>query len=496
VIPGLPLPLADALERMTDAFVALDREWRYLYVNAHAAQLMGLAPADVLGKVIWTVFPDTARFRPTLERAVETQQPAALEVYYEPWGRWVEGRCFPSPEGLAIFFSDVTERKRAEEARSEADARLRETQRLEAVGQLAGGVAHDFNNVLAVVLSYAELVLDELPPDHPSRADVGEIRRAAERGAVLTRQLLAFGRQQVLRPRSVDLNAALGDLERMLRRLLPAEIALHVVPSRVPVRAHVDPAQLQHALMHLVLNARDAMPQGGVVSVEPGLRAVDAGDASGVGPGRYATLTVRDSGTGMDAPTRARAFEPFFTTKPPGEGAGLGLPMVHGFAAQSGGAALLDSAPGQGTQVTLYLPLATAEAPTAERPPPPLPAPGGATVLVVEDEVNVRRSIVRILERQGIRVIEARHGADALLAFDAAGGAVDAVITDLVMPELGGVELVARLRERRPDLPVVVVSGYAGTGGKAIPGARHLEKPFEAAALVREVTEALARAPA
>jgi CheY-like chemotaxis protein len=361
-------------------------------------------------------------------------------------------------------------------------------------------VAHDFNNLLAVVLAYADLAVEALPEDHPARADVGEIRSAAARGASLTRQLLAFGRQQILQPRRVDLNAALGEVERTLRRVLPPEVALHVVPSPEPVAARVDPAQLQEAILHLVVNARDAMKGGGVVSVEPALRVVAAGDPSGAAPGPWATLTVRDGGAGMDAATRARAFEPFFTTKPTGEGTGLGLAMVHGFAAQSGGAGALESAPGQGTAVTLFLPPAPADVP-AVTPARGLPAAGaspGATVLVVEDEAHVRRSIVRILERQGLRVIEARHGADALLAWDAAGGAVDAVVTDLVMPELGGRELVARLRARRPGLPVVVVSGYAGEaapgGAPPIAAARHLEKPFEAAALVRAVLDALSGA--
>jgi len=493
-VPDAPsLPLAEALERMTDGLVVLDRAWRYVYLNGRAGQLLGHDPASLVGKHAWTEVPDLGEpFRRAYERAMATQQPVSFEEYSAPLERWFESRCYPSPDGLTVLLSEVTERKRAEGA-------LRDAQRLEAIGRLAGGVAHDFNNVLAVVVSYADLLAEELPAGDPARADLAEIRRAAERGAGLTRQLLAFGQQQVLVPRRVDLNAALGDLERMLRRLLPPEVVLQIVPSRVPVTARVDPGQLQQALLNLVVNARDAMPSGGVVSIEPSLSTVEAGDPSGVAPGRYAAVLVRDTGSGMDPATRARAFEPFFTTKPGGEGTGLGLPMVHGFAAQSGGAIALESAPGQGTTATLYLPLAAEDVAAAAPAGAPRAPPSGATVLVVEDEAHVRRSIVRILERQGLRVVEARHGADALLAFDAAGGAVDALVTDLVMPELGGRELVARLRERRPDLPVVVVSGYAGAAPAAesgIPGARHLEKPFEAAALVREVMEALAGAGA
>jgi len=617
----VPLALADALERMTDAFVALDHDWRYVYVNARAGELFGRAPRDLVGKHIWTEFPEGVG-QPShraYEQAMATQRPVVFEEYYAPWDRWFENRCFPSPDGLTVFFSEVSERRRAEAAlrdsearfravfeqsplaiairgdgdrivdsnaafrallgygadelraltvndithpddraandvlaeelragkregfrlekrylrkdgrvieasitvaaartgkpgaspfyvamvedvteRREAERRLRDAQRLEAVGRLAGGVAHDFNNLLAVVLSFADLAIESLPADHPARADVGEIRRAAERGAALTRQLLAFGRKQILQPRRVELNAALAESERMLRRILPPEVALHVVPSPVPVHARVDPGQLQQALLHLVVNARDATPGGGTVMIEPALAEVGEGHPSGAAPGPYATVSVRDRGSGMDDATRARAFDPFFTTKPQGVGTGLGLPMVHGFTAQSGGAVTLESAPGEGTTVTLYLPVAAPEAPAAKAAPALGRAARAtpASVLVVEDEAHVRRSIVRILGRQGFRVIEARHGADALLAWDAERGAVDVLVTDLVMPELGGRALVERLRALRPALPVVVVSGYAGdvpNGDEPpIAHARHLEKPFDSAALLAAVEDALA----
>ncbi|MGC3999354.1 MAG: PAS domain-containing protein [Anaeromyxobacter sp.] len=597
--------LRDTLERMTDAFVALDRDWRYVYVNARAGELFRRDPAALVGKHIWTEFPEGVGqpFHRHYERALATQQPVFFEDYYPPWDCWFENRVFPSPDGPGIFFSEVTERRRAEEAlresasrfravfdhgplgialrgpdgriqdanpalqaftgrsleelrqagleavahpedrpliaaagsaaaprrvdlrcirrdgrvahasatlaavldeagaprfdvviledvsaQREAEEALRAAQRLEAVGRVAGGVAHDFNNLLAVILSCAELALDGLPQGHVARGDVEEILVAARKGAGLTRQLLAFGRRSVFEARVVDLNQAAAEVERMLRRLLPPGIGLFVLPAHGPVRVRVDPGQLQQAIINLAVNARDAMPAGGTLTLEVGrtLREREP----------FATLTVTDTGLGMDDATRARAFEPFFTTKAPGEGTGLGLAMVHGFAAQAGGAVELSSAPGQGTAVTVELPLVAAEqAEPGGEAAVPARSLAGIPVLVVEDEAAVRGSLVRILVRAGMQVTAARHGQDALLEWERKAGRFELLVTDLAMPAMGGRELLERLRALRPGLPALVISGY---GREGVPAAEaetaFLEKPFESAALIQAVCGLLARA--
>ena len=410
------------------------------------------------------------------------------------------------PRRLIGAMADVSEQR-------ELEAQLRHAQKMEAVGQLAGGVAHDFNNLLTVIVAGTELLRRGAARGSTLAADLDEIGRAARRGAELTRQLLAFGRRQVLHPRLLDLIAVVRGAEPLVRRLLPETVTLELMLPDAPHIVHADPGQLEQVLMNLVVNARDAVeavrdrPQGFIqvtvdrLRVEPGEAvALGAGmpDAAALAaPTDYVRLVVRDDGIGLDSATRVRVFEPFFTTKEPGRGTGLGLSTAFGIAAQSGGTLHVESAPGQGATFSVLLPSAGEVAPTPDtvRGAANVTAVGGEMILLVEDETAVRRMARRVLERHGYRVLEARHGGDALLVWDESGAVVDLVLTDLRMPEMGGGELIRRLREQHPTLPAVMMSGYVEepSGGEMAAGApvRTLDKPFTAAQLLDAVRGAL-----
>jgi PAS domain S-box-containing protein len=409
--------------------------------------------------------------------------------------------------GAVAAVMDVTEQRRVE-------VQLQHAQKLEAVGKLAGGVAHDFNNLLTVITGNLELVRetvrDALPPGDPTHADLDEIGRAAERARTLVRQLLAFSRKQPLRPHAVDMGVLVSDSARLLRRLLGAEIQLAVHVTDGPTTVLADPSQLDQVVMNLAVNARDAMRTaahghdgaGGTLEmwVEPAALAPDEARAWGdLAPGPYVRLVVRDSGHGMDPDTQAHAFEPFFTTKPAGAGTGLGLATVHGIVRQAGGAVRLDSAPGQGTRVTVLLPAAepaaaaAASVGTRERR---TVAAGRGGVLLVEDENAVRAIARRMLERGGYEVFEARHGRDALLLWRAYRDSIAVVVSDLRMPEMGGRELVAALHADAPELPVVFTSGYTDDGAVDSPGAHQafVAKPFTSDGLLDAIARVLAAA--
>jgi PAS domain S-box-containing protein len=387
---------------------------------------------------------------------------------------------------------DVSERKALEE-------QLLQAQKMEAVGLLAGGIAHDFNNMLSVVIGYGDLALASLHPGDPLRADLEEIRRAAQRTAVLTRQLLAFSRKQVLQPRVLDLNEVVTETERMLRRLIGEDIdlALGLAASLSPVVA--DPGQIQQVIMNLVVNARDALPKGGRITVETADVTIDEEYArahSTVKPGAYVLLAVSDNGTGMDADTRRRIFEPFFTTKEAGRGTGLGLSTVYGIVQQSGGDVRVDSEPGRGTTFRIHLPVAVGAAVTARATiAPPCERRGTETILLVEDADAVRALARKILEKKGYKVLEARNGRDAYHLSDTFQGSIDLMLSDVVMPYMDGHELADRVRARRPALNVLFMSGYteAVVMQKAVLEARtgFLQKPFTPEALTRVVRSAL-----
>jgi len=407
---------------------------------------------------------------------------------------WSSGR--PARLVLAL---DVTDKERAQEDLRGAEAQLRQAQKMEAVGRLAGGIAHDFNNVLTVVKSFTEFLLEDLEEADPRRADVQEIAKAADRAAGMTRRLLAFSRRQVLQPRPLDLNGVIAGMERMLQRLIGDDVRITTSLDSALLPVQADPGSIEQVILNLVVNARDAMPNGGTLSIETHNARLDRPDATwAIQPGPYAMLAIRDSGHGMDAATQARIFEPFFTTKGMGEGTGLGLAMVYGIIKQSRGHVWVASKPDQGTTFTIYLPQVVA----IEQPPAAKPAAvsatagGGETILLVDDEEALRSAARRALVRAGYRVIPAVDGPDALRVYmEHTGTPVALVVTDVVMPGLGGRELVGRLKIMNPTLRVLFVSGYTEEGvrkqGVLQPGTEFLEKPFTPEKLLRKIREIL-----
>jgi PAS domain S-box-containing protein len=402
-------------------------------------------------------------------------------------------------EGAIVLNQDVSEQRAAEEALRRSEEQLRQAQKMEAVGQLAGGIAHDFNNLLTAILSYCELLLEEIRQGDPIRGDIEQIRQAGQRAAGLTRQLLAFSRRQVLQPKVLSLNTVVESTEGMLRRLIGAEIVLDIRGEPGLWHVLADPGQLEQVLVNLVVNARDAMPRGGRITVATENRELKVDSlmrGNGVRPGSYVALLVRDTGVGIDPAMHARIFEPFFTTKEPGKGTGLGLSTVYGIVQQSGGHVTVESAPGEGATFTLLLPRHLGGHPASTSKLDRRRLPGGTeTLLLVEDEAAVRSSARRLLERQGYTVLEARHGGDALRIVEESGRQIDLVVTDLVMPEMGGKELAERLRAHRPGLKVLFMSGYTekviAAGGVMPPNTGFVEKPFTVEQLMRRLREIL-----
>jgi signal transduction histidine kinase/ActR/RegA family two-component response regulator len=409
--------------------------------------------------------------------------------------RWVHERAdvVRGTDGTAIRMigtvQDITERRQLEE-------QLRQAQKLEAIGRLAGGVAHDLNNALTAIVGYTELALGALASDHAARPDVEEIRRAAERAESVTRQLLAFSRKQLLEPRVFSLQETIATLQRMLERLLGPAITLTTTtaPDLPPV--YGDPGQIQQALVNLAVNARDAMPDGGQLTVHATRVRIDEAHARGQPPlvaGDYVEIAVADTGPGMSVETQRHIFEPFFTTKGVGKGTGLGLAMVYGTVKQSGGFIFVDSQEGRGTTFRLYFPPAAAQPPS--RPPTSAHTTvDSTTILVVDDEPVVRTLVVSTLKREGYRVLDAESGADALRLAASAPGRIDVLLTDASMPVMNGAELATHLARTRRGLKVLVMSGYSAdpvaVEGLCEPVAL-LAKPFTPADLKRKIREVL-----
>jgi CheY-like chemotaxis protein len=369
---------------------------------------------------------------------------------------------------------------------------------MEAVGRLAGGVAHDFNNVLSVVMTYAELLLADLGEGDPHRADLEEIVKAGRRAADLTRQLLMFSRQQVLEPKVLDLNAVVGNLERMLTRVLGADVELVFLPSKDLGRVRADPGSLEQVLMNLVVNARDAMPTGGKLTIETTNVIVDEEYArmhAGARPGPHVMLAVTDTGVGMDQATCARIFEPFFTTKDKSKGTGLGLSTVFGIVQQSNGTIWVYSEPGNGTTFKIYLPCVDDKLDSTTSRALPATQRGTETILVVDDDDQVRIAASSILRRNGYTVIDAHNAGEALLHSERHTGRIHLLLTDVVMPQMSGPELARRLASGRPDMKVLCMSGYTDDSivrhGILQSQVAYLQKPVTPRSLAQRVREVL-----
>jgi two-component system, cell cycle sensor histidine kinase and response regulator CckA len=419
------------------------------------------------------------------------------------------------PSGQAVQLRgvtvDLTAHQRAQEALRQTEEQLRQAQKMDALGKLAGGIAHDFNNLLMVIRGDSDLIARRLAPEHALRPNVERIGEAADQAATLTRQLLAFSRKQVLAPAVLDVNRIVGGLHMILDRLLGETIELITVTAPDLGSVTADPGQVEQMLLNLAVNARDAMPDGGRLTIQTGNHTVGADEAAriGVQAGAYVMLEVKDTGVGMDAETKAHLFEPFFTTKD--QGTGLGLSTVYGIVNQSGGHIRVDSERGKGTTFRVFLPRARPETPrsatvsgtTGTTTGAPAHRSGGETILLVEDAQPVRGVVREILEIHGYEVIEARHGAEALALEAGHGGPIHLLLTDVVMPEMSGRELAQRLVPRRPEMNVLYMSGYTDDAivrhGVLEAGMALLPKPFTPDALaakVRQILDAPRRRPA
>jgi PAS domain S-box-containing protein len=481
------------------AFVEWDDRFRVVRWSKQAERIFGWSAAEAAGKTIEELGliheDDLARVRATLDEltagvafntsANRNQTKDGRVVHVE----WYNSTLVDADGRVTCVISlghDITDTVREEEQRRKLEEQYRQSQKMEAVGRLAGGVAHDFNNLLTVINGCAELLADQSSLADSARELTGEIRRAGEQAASLTKQLLAFGRRQIVAPTVLDLNDVVRDVEKMLRRLIGEHIELGVTLDPRPARVKADPGNLVQVLLNLAVNARDAMPRGGTLGVRTAVT-----DSAVV-------LTVADTGTGMDAATKARIFEPFFTTKRAGEGTGLGLATAHTIVQQAGGSIAVESEPGQGTTFRIVLPLC------ADR------LPGKVTgfmrradvspreaVLLVEDEDLVRSLAKRVLEGKGYRVFTAQCGAEALDLFPTLPARVDLVVTDVVMPGMGGRELAERLREHQPGLRVLFMSGYTADEilrqGIEAEAVWFIQKPFAPDGLARKVREVLLR---
>ncbi len=504
--------LAAQQEASVDGVLVLDEHDRHLMRNQRFGE-MWQVPQDVLDsgsdedirRAVASQVEDPAAFLADVHRLMADREARATDELRLKDGRVFQRFTAPmiGPDGgyfgRIFHFRDLTERRRAEARSTKLEEQLRVSQKMEAIGTLAGGVAHDFNNLLVVILNYAQFALDALPADSRTRGDLLEVKKAGERAAGLTRQLLAFSRRQVLQPVRLDVNQVAEGIEPMLRRILGEDVEFTLELARDTGQVLADPGQLEQVLMNLVVNARDAMPEGGRLRVRTSaveLRESWEQEHADVVPGPYAQIEVSDTGHGMDEATRLRIFEPFFTTKPKERGTGLGLSTAYGIVKQSGGYIWVTSAPGRGTTFTIHLPRDRAgSAPQARAQSDAASARGTETVLVVEDEAALRELTRRFLESAGYTVVTAMDGTQALEILRAAKRPVDLVLTDVVMPRVGGGRLAQELSRHWPGIRVLYMSGYTDDAienhGVLGPGMQFLPKPFTSNDLLRKVREVL-----
>jgi len=477
-------------------------EGRYLDVNAAFLRMIGRTRDEVIGRTsfdisFWRDPADRTRVMERLARGGGVAHELELTVQAKDGAiRHVlvalEQVDFSGVPCIVALVHDISGLKQLEQ-------QLNQAQKMEAVGRLAGGVAHDFNNMLTVITSYGDLLLGDLPAGDSRRGDIEEILKAARGAATLTRQLLAFSRQEVIQPRPISVNAIVAGTEKMLKRVIGEDIALESELAAEPATVLCDPGQLEQIVMNLVVNARDAMPQGGRVRIVTTNATLDepvVRDLPFSRPGRYVVLTVSDTGIGMDAATQEHIFEPFFTTKEQGKGTGLGLATVYAVAKQAGGFVGVESAPGEGASFTVFLPAIDAPATRIEGGSAGELPRGTETVLLVEDATAVRSVIRQVLERLGYTVLDAADGQLALEVAARHHGPIDLVITDIVMPALGGREMAERLRKVRPEIRILYTSGYTDDAivrsGVLDAQFVFMQKPFTPETLAAKVREALA----
>ena len=495
------------MESASQAIVAVNHKGFIEIVNQKAEELFGYVREEMIGERLEMLLPERFREKHVGHRRDYFSRPHArpMGIGMDLSGRRKNGQEFPieislnyvevAGNSLALsFITDISERLRMEQ-------QLRQSQKMEAVGQLAGGVAHDFNNLLTVIHGYSAMSLEGLPPDDALREPLEEIEKAAISAANLTRQLLSFSRHQVSRPKVLDLNAAISDVERMLRRVIGEDIELTVQCDEGVGLIKADPGYLEQILMNLVVNARDAMPGGGKLVIETGGLYLDREYAAthlAVKTGRYAMLAVSDTGMGMSPEVQARVFEPFFTTKPPGEGTGLGLATVYGIVQQMEGTIWVYSEPGKGSTFKILIPVvSTAEPSEVASREEPARAIAGDTVLLMEDEEGVRKFVCSMLQKRGYRVLEAKDADHALALASDSQERIDVLLTDMVMPKINGPDLAEKIVALRPSVKVVFMSGYTDRAirlqGRLDQNAIFIQKPFTPQMLALRIREALGR---
>jgi PAS domain S-box-containing protein len=553
-VPTLVAFLDSIIDNIPAMIFVKDAETlRYERFNRAGEELTGLDRDNMFGRDDYALFPpEQARFFQEKDREVLGSQ-RLVDIPEEPIAtpggvRWLHTRKLPilgpsgEPRYVLGISEDITDRKNAEEKRREAhrqlelavgertaeltrvnddlrkqisereraeaalrrsEEELRQSQKMEAIGRLAGGIAHDFNNLLSIILSYSAMMMEALSPDDPLRADAEQIAIAGQRARDLTRQLLAFSRRQMLRPEVLDLTEIVRGVEPMLRRVLGEDIELTISLAQPTPLVKADPGQLQQIIMNLVVNARDAMPEGGQLWIETTDVVLDQEFVrrhftAGGKPGPYVCLTVSDTGVGLDEETRTRIFEPFFTTKPRGKGTGLGLSTVLGIVQQSGGHVTVESRPHEGAAFRVYLPRTTeprVAAPPVREPRQPVAKRGSETVLLVEDEGQLRVLARDILRGAGYQVFEAPNAAEAIKISQRHAGPIHLLVTDVVMPHIGGQELARRLAAERPRMRVLYMSGYTDDaivqGGMVDPSVAFLPKPITPDTLLGKVRETL-----